>query len=62
MKHLGTLAYIAALGMTVGLLTTGCSFQIGIDWQGKTAVDRKTYTPTVSYTEASDSNKQKLRY
>ena len=54
------LAYTAALGMTFGLLLTGCTFTVGMDYTGKTAKDNKSFTPVVSYQEATEKNK--LRY
>lgn len=64
MKHIGALAYIAALGMTIGLLTTGCAFHgsFGADWYGKTyKQERSELLPRGEVAEVSESKKN-LRY
>lgn len=53
------LAYTAALGMMIGLIS-GCTFTVGVDYTGKTAKDNKTFTPVVNYQEAEA--KKNLRY
>lgn len=54
--------YCVTLGFLLVSLCS-CSFKVEAGWQGKTAIDNKTYTPqsqVVGYQEVESKNK--LRY